>query len=182
MGCDLGGLAAGPESEMGFGSLVLSLRSAEHHRRCAPPTDLSGSDPKPGRLRPRRSSEPPEPNTGEAVDDSTSTCPEHRSNTHGAWLTGCVDDSARQHAEKALPLKDSNEQGLSMSRHVMISVHTVAGFRDDLAIYGKESTERVISLTAGFFSQFKGPAEQGTVIHTVEASQSRPPVSQRVVP
>ena len=69
-----------------------------------------------------------------------------------------------------------------MSRQVMISVHTVAGFRDDLAIYGKESTERVISLTAGFFSQFKGPAEQGTVIHTVEASQSRPPVSQRVVP
>ena len=57
----------------------------------------------------------------------------------------------------------------------MISVHTVAGFRDDLAIYRKESTEWVISLTAGFFCQCKGSGEQGTVIHAVEVSQSRPP-------
>jgi hypothetical protein len=160
---------------MGFGSLVLSLRSAEDHRRRAPPADLGGSDLKPGRLRPRRSSEPPQPIAREAIDDSTSTCPEHRSNTHGAWLTGCVDGTARQHAEKVLPLEDSNELGLGMSRHVMISIHTVASFRDDLAIYRKESTKWVISLPAGFFCQCKGPGEQGTVIHTVEASQSRPP-------
>jgi hypothetical protein len=62
----------------------------------------------------------------------------------------------------------------------MILVHAVASLRDDLAIYGKESTKRMISLTAGFLGQFKRSAEQGIVDNAIEANQSRSPTASRV--
>ena len=171
IGADMGGLAGGPESEMGLSSLVLSVRSTEDHRWCGPPADLGGGDRESPWLRPRRCGEFREPVVGESVDDKTSARPEHRSHAHEARLARCVDGSERDLVEEVLLLEDSNEPRLCMLRQITIRVLSIVGFHNDLAIDGKEGTEGVIPVATGFFGQFEDSTQQGVLIHSGKTSQ-----------
>jgi hypothetical protein len=155
---------------MGLSSLVLSVRSTEDHRGRGALADLGGGDREPHWIRPRRCSKFRETVVGKPVDDKTSTRPEHRSDTHRARLTRCVDGPERELAEKVLLLEDLNESRLGMRRQIMIRVHPVVGFRDDLAIDGKEGAERVVPVAACFFGQFENSAQQGVLVHAEETS------------
>jgi hypothetical protein len=155
---------------MGLSSLVLSVRSTEDHRGRGTLADLGGGDREPHWIRPRRCSKFRETVVGKPVDDKTSTRPEHRSDTHGARFTRCVDGPERELAEKVLLLEDLNESRLGMRRQIMIRVHPVVGFRDDLAIDGKEGAEWVVPVAACFFGQFENSAQQGVLVHAEETS------------
>lgn len=107
---------------------------------------------------------------GESEDDTTSTRPEHRSNTHRARLARRVDGPKWKFAEKVRLFEDSNEARLGMRRKISVGVHAVVGFRDDHAIHCKERTEGVVPVAAGFFSQYEGSAQQGVLIHMGQLS------------
>lgn len=107
---------------------------------------------------------------GEPEDDTTSTRPEHRSNTHRARLARRVNGPKWKFAEKVRLFEDSNEARLSMRCQISFRVHAVVGFRDYLTIHCEERTEGVVPVAAGLISQYEGSAQQGVLIHMGQLS------------
>ena len=107
---------------------------------------------------------------GESEDDTTSTRPEHRSNTHRARLARRVHDSKWKIAENVRLFEDSNEARLSMRCQISFGVHAVVGFGDYLTIHCEERTEGVVPVATGLISQYEGSAQQGILIHMEQPS------------
>ena len=61
--------------------------------------------------------------------------------------------------------EDANEHRLGMGSHVVIGVHSVLGFGDDLAIDREQGTERVVTADPGERRELEGTAEEGVEVH-----------------
>ena len=120
-------------------------RTVERHRRAGRSSDLSGRDRESNRGVSGRRRQLHESRGREPEDHPADTGPEHGTDTHRARLTRRIERPVAGLIEEVLPFQHQNEGGLGMSGQVVIGVHPIPGFRDNLPVDLEESAERMVA-------------------------------------